>query len=90
MKEGGVEHIVFLSTNNIMTDDPRKITMEDPIGFFHAQVEIALEESGVSFVAVRPGFFASNNIKHNLVTSSTPWEAFLMRSPKQTCMDHSV
>lgn len=81
MKDAGIEYFVFLSSANVMAHDVRDITVqEDMIGFFHAQIEIALEESGVPFTAVRPGFFASNNLKHNLDTSSTPWEAILMRN----------
>lgn len=81
MKDAGIEYIVFLSTANVTAEDPREITrQEDIIGFFHAQVEIALEDSGIPFAAVRPGFFASNSFKHNLDTSGTPWEAILMRN----------
>lgn len=81
MKDAGIEYFVFLSSANVMSDNVRDITVqEDMVGFFHAQVEIALEETGVPFTAIRPGFFASNNLKHNLDTSSSPWEAILMRN----------
>lgn len=81
MRDAGIEYCVFLSTANIMTHNVRDMTVqEDMIGFFHAQAEIALEDTGIPFTAIRPGFFASNNLKHNLDTSNKPWEAVLLRN----------
>lgn len=43
-------------------------------------MEIALEDSGVPLVTIRPGFFASNSLKHDLDKFKTPWEAVLTRN----------
>lgn len=81
MKKANIEYVVFLSSSSIGLKNPRDVTMqENIIAFGHSQVEIALEDSGIPFTTIRPGFFASNSLRHNLDTSKTPWEAVLMRN----------
>lgn len=81
MRDAGIEYIVFLSSSNVKAHNLRDITVqEDIIAFFHAQIEIALEDSGVNFTAIRPGFFASNPFLLNLDASSDLWKVTLMHS----------
>lgn len=63
LKSAGIEYVVFLSSEGI-TGDLRSVPQSEFIAWVHAQVEINLEEIfGVGgFVAVRPGFFASNSL----------------------------
>lgn len=61
MVEAGIEYIVVLSSFTIHKGtDVRSVQPEDLIPHLHAQGELALEELGVAFTALRPGSFASN------------------------------
>lgn len=61
LKDAGTQFVVFLSSFAIASDI-RAVPSTDFIAYEHAQVEIALEEvfGGDNYVAVRPGYFASN------------------------------
>ncbi|KAI0973608.1 hypothetical protein F4678DRAFT_470874 [Xylaria arbuscula] len=60
-----LRHIVFLSTSQIRTAgaDVRSVSPAHFIPWLHAQVEIALQDLGVSYTALRAGFFASNPLR---------------------------
>ena len=76
MKDAGVEYVVFLSSFSIEPhDEIRKIPSEELIPFFHAQIEVALEDLEMPFVALRPAQFATNLVGMGLDRSVTPWEA---------------
>lgn len=76
MKDAGVEYIVFLSSFSIEPHhEIRKIPAEELIPFFHAQIEVALEDLEIPFVALRPAQFATNLVGMGLDRSVTPWEA---------------
>ena len=61
LKSAGIELVVFLSSYTIQ-GDIREVQQSDMIPWLHAQVEINLEEifQSKNYVAVRPGFFATN------------------------------
>ncbi|KAA8652645.1 hypothetical protein EYZ11_012563 [Aspergillus tanneri] len=63
LKSAGIEFVVLLSSSSV-EGNPRDISPSDFIAFAHAEVEIALEEifGTDRFIAVRPGFFASNSL----------------------------
>lgn len=65
LKAAGVEFVVFLSSSSIK-GDVRAVPPTDFIPWQHAQVEIVLEEvfGPAGYVAVRPGYFASNLLVH--------------------------
>ncbi|KAG7285880.1 hypothetical protein NEMBOFW57_008174 [Staphylotrichum longicolle] len=65
LKAAGVELVVFLSSSSIK-GDVRAVPPSDFIPWQHAQVEIVLEEvfGPAGYVAVRPGYFASNLLVH--------------------------
>jgi nucleoside-diphosphate-sugar epimerase len=67
IKAAGIEFVVFLSSAGIKEgEDLRGITPANFIAWQHARVEIALEEvfGREGFVAVRPGYFASNLLQY--------------------------
>lgn len=70
LKSAGIEFVVFLSSDSIR-GDIRSIPPGDFIPWSHAQVEISLEEifGQNGFVAVRPGYFASNALWWNRMIS---------------------
>jgi uncharacterized protein YbjT (DUF2867 family) len=60
LKEGGVKHIVLLSSWTII---PRYLAVQDAIASKHAWVEDAITNtSGLTWTFVRAGYFASNVI----------------------------
>ncbi|KAK4128069.1 NAD(P)-binding protein [Parathielavia appendiculata] len=63
LKAAGVEFVVFLSSAGVREgEDPRAVSPAHFIEFQHARVEVALQEvfGDEGYVAVRPGYFASN------------------------------
>lgn len=68
MKDGGIELPIFLSSFTVAGDGAklREVPQSELIPYLHAQVEIQLEEVyGLgNFVAVRPGGFATNNLRY--------------------------
>jgi uncharacterized protein YbjT (DUF2867 family) len=58
LKSAGITYIVIISSYSVQgsaTND-----FEDAIPRVHAQAEVALEKSGISFTAVRPAYFNTN------------------------------
>lgn len=75
MKDSGVEYAVFLSTYTLTPDlDVRKIPQEDFVTANHARIEVSLEDAGISFVSLRPAWFATNSFR-TLDKSTSPWVA---------------
>lgn len=68
MKDGGIDFPVFLSSYTVVGSGQKlhEIQQSELIPYLHAQVEIQLEEIyGLgNFVAVRPGGFATNNLRY--------------------------
>jgi uncharacterized protein YbjT (DUF2867 family) len=66
LKEAGIEFVVFLSSEGIQ-GDVKNVGTSDFIAYSHAQVEINLSEvfGTEGYVAVRPGWFASNSVRWN-------------------------
>lgn len=62
LKDAGVTWVVLLSSYTIQIP-VRQVKPEDVIPYFHATVEISLEEVGMPFAAMRPGYFASNEFR---------------------------
>ncbi|KAF7302535.1 NmrA domain-containing protein [Mycena chlorophos] len=79
LRDGGVEHVVFLSTYGVQATDGaalRAIPMSDWTPWSHAQVEIGAEDLGFpSVVALRPSWFASNYLRNFLNRSTKPYNA---------------
>ncbi|RMZ89794.1 hypothetical protein DV736_g2961, partial [Chaetothyriales sp. CBS 134916] len=46
--------------------------------YFHAQVEISLEDLGIAHTSLRPAQFASNTLKRSLNKTKQPWEAWIL------------
>ncbi|PWY70806.1 NAD(P)-binding protein [Aspergillus sclerotioniger CBS 115572] len=63
LKEAGVEFVVLLSSFGVQ-GDIHHVASEDVIAYVHAQAEISLREvfEDDGYVAVRPGFYASNSL----------------------------
>lgn len=68
LKTSGVSLVVFLSSFTVTGAgaSPREVKPTEVIPFFHAQIEVVLEEvfGADGFVALRPGAFASNSLQY--------------------------
>lgn len=64
LKSAGIEFVVFLSSFAIR-GDTRSVPASEFIPFFHAQIEINLEEifGAHGYLAVRPAYFANNSLR---------------------------
>jgi uncharacterized protein YbjT (DUF2867 family) len=61
LKDAGITYIVLLSSFSVQGSSASdESNMSHFIGRAHAQIEIALEESGITYTAVRPAYFSSN------------------------------
>lgn len=58
-RKAGVEQVVLLSSNSVLFPHPEK----NPIAMMHLKVERALEESGLDWTFVRPGYLATNTLQ---------------------------
>ncbi len=58
-KEAGVTQVVLLSSNSVLFPDAEN----NPIAKMHLKVERALEESGLDWTFVRPGYLATNTLR---------------------------
>lgn len=86
MKEAGVEYVVFLSSFTLEKGaNIREITPDAFIPYFHATVEIALEDVGLDHTALRPGSFASNPYKMGMDASKSPAELYVFENGKRMC-----
>jgi uncharacterized protein YbjT (DUF2867 family) len=68
LKSAGIEFVVLLSSSAVQSesiDDLKSIPQSNFVAYAHAQVEINLAEifGYRGFVAVRPGYFASNSLQ---------------------------
>ena len=65
LKTAGIKFVVFLSSFTVPAD-PKSVPQDEIIPYIHAQVELNLTEifGTEGFVAVRPGYFASNTIEY--------------------------
>ncbi|KAJ4355268.1 hypothetical protein N0V95_003098 [Ascochyta clinopodiicola] len=72
LKKAGIEHVVLLSSYSIKGPAEDEQNMRGFIQKIHAKTEVALRDSGISFIAVRPMYFTSNLFWHlNEIRSGT-------------------
>ena len=66
LKDGGIQHVVFLSSFTVPRDGLEDVQAADMISFVHAQAELSLRKvfAKEQLVAIRPGSFATNAL-HN-------------------------
>ncbi|KAL2174621.1 uncharacterized protein P884DRAFT_272329 [Thermothelomyces heterothallicus CBS 202.75] len=67
LRDAGVEYVVFLSSAGLRPGvDVRAVTPDEFLAWQHAGVEAALHDvfGAAGYVAVRPGFFASNLLQY--------------------------
>lgn len=66
LRDGGVEHVVFLSSCLVPAEGLESVSSDDLIAFSHAQAELALRSifSTEQVVAIRPGVFSTNVLQH--------------------------
>jgi uncharacterized protein YbjT (DUF2867 family) len=60
LKEAGVTYVVLLSSFKVQDPPNSEENTKEMIGAVHAKCEVALQESGLAYTAVRPAFFNSN------------------------------
>lgn len=58
-RKANVEHIVLLSSHSVLFPNAEN----NPIAAMHMKVERALQESGVDWTFVRPGYLATNTLR---------------------------
>jgi uncharacterized protein YbjT (DUF2867 family) len=58
LKAAGITYVVIISSYYVL--DSARDEFEDFLPRVHAKTEVALEESGISFTAVRPAYFNTN------------------------------
>lgn len=76
LRDAGVSWTVFLSSFTIKKDQEiRSVPQSEFIPYVHATIEAQLEDLKMPHAALRPGNFASNNLRQNLNTSINPPEA---------------
>lgn len=66
LKEGGIKHVVFLSSFTVPKENLEGVPASDLISWLHAQAELSLRSvfSQDQLVAIRPGFFATNVLQN--------------------------
>lgn len=66
LKSAGITFVVFLSSFTVGRHEPKDIPPTEVIPFIHARVEMSLDEvyGEDNYVAVRPGGFATNLLRH--------------------------
>ncbi|KAF1936422.1 NAD(P)-binding protein [Clathrospora elynae] len=60
LKEAGITHIVLLSSASVSDPLGQEANMKSMISKVHTSTEVALQESGIPYTAVRPAYFNSN------------------------------
>jgi uncharacterized protein YbjT (DUF2867 family) len=60
LKEAGITYVVLLSSFKVQDPPNADANTKEMIGAFHAKCEVALQESGLQYTAVRPAYFNSN------------------------------
>jgi uncharacterized protein YbjT (DUF2867 family) len=58
-RQAGVEHVVVLSSSSVLSPNPES----NPIALMHLTVERAVQEAGLDWTFVRPGYFATNTLR---------------------------
>lgn len=66
LKSAGVTFVVVLSSFTVGRSELRNVPPEELIAFVHARVEMSLDEvyGADNYVAIRPGGFATNLLRH--------------------------
>lgn len=66
LKSSGITFVVFLSSFTVGNSALREVPPEEMIAYVHARVEVSLDEvyGPDSYVAIRPGGFATNLLRH--------------------------
>jgi uncharacterized protein YbjT (DUF2867 family) len=62
-RKAGVEHVVLLSSSTVLYPDSEV----NPIAVRHLAAERALDESGLDRTFVRPGYYATNTLRWQLI-----------------------
>jgi len=62
-RKTGVEHVVLLSSSTVLHPDSEA----DPIALRHITAERALDEAGLDRTFVRPGYYATNTLRWQLI-----------------------
>ncbi|RMZ71228.1 hypothetical protein GMOD_00005752 [Pyrenophora seminiperda CCB06] len=60
LEEGGVNYVVMLSSYTVQDPPSSPENSKNMISVIHAQAEVALQETGLQYTAVRPAYFNSN------------------------------
>lgn len=58
-RSAGVEHVVLLSSNSVLFPDADR----NPVAALHQRAEHALEQAGLAWTFVRPGYLATNTYR---------------------------
>ena len=58
-REAGVQHVVLLSSHSVLFPNAEK----NPIAAMHLNVERTVQESGLDWTFVRPGYLATNTLR---------------------------
>lgn len=68
LKDGGIRHVVFLSSFTVPKDGLEDVPPSDLISYIHSQAELSMRKvfSKDQVVAVRPGAFATNVLHYKL------------------------
>jgi uncharacterized protein YbjT (DUF2867 family) len=66
LKDGGIKHVVFLSSLTVPKEGMEDVQPADLIGYAHSQAEVSMRKvfPKDQLVAVRPGSFATNVLHH--------------------------
>lgn len=62
-KESGIGHIFILSSISVKSSAREDINKQHIIAQIHAETEAALDDTGIPYTAIRPGYFCSNIIQ---------------------------
>ncbi|KAI0586437.1 NAD(P)-binding protein [Pyrenophora tritici-repentis] len=60
LKEAGITYVVLLSSFTVQDPPSSEANKKSMIGAIHSETEVALQESGLEYTAVRPAYFNSN------------------------------
>lgn len=68
LKDGGIKHVVFLSSLTVPKENLGDVKPEDLISYAHSQAELSMRKvfAKEQLVAVRPGSFATNVLHHKI------------------------
>lgn len=68
LKDGGIKHVVFLSSFTVPKDNMEDVPPSDLISYIHSQAELSMRKlfAKDQVVAIRPGAFATNVLHYKL------------------------